>query len=133
MKWKASRSGSRSLRSRLHIALCVERSPGKSVFGAGGQINITCYQQRATIGQRYAGLEPVTPHSARTDPPGFEARHVKPHLPRIALRRSFWLIRHADDRASRRLSLLADALAQGIRAEVARLEALVSASGDAQT
>ncbi|WP_304616516.1 LysR family transcriptional regulator [Paracoccus sp. (in: a-proteobacteria)] len=52
---------------------------------------------------------------------------------RIALRRSFWLIRHADDRASRRLSLLADALAQGIRAEVARLEALVSASGDAQT
>lgn len=52
---------------------------------------------------------------------------------RIALRRSFWLIRHADDRASRRLSLLADALAQGIRAEVARLEALVSGAGDAPT
>ena len=46
---------------------------------------------------------------------------------RIALRRSFWLIRHADDRGSRRLSLL------GIRAEVARLEALVSGAGDAPT
>ncbi|TJZ91551.1 LysR family transcriptional regulator [Paracoccus gahaiensis] len=45
---------------------------------------------------------------------------------RIALRRSFWLIRHADDRASRRLSLLADALAQGIRAEVLRLEGLLA-------
>ncbi|MGP9805609.1 LysR family transcriptional regulator [Paracoccus sp. NSM] len=52
---------------------------------------------------------------------------------RIALRRSFWLIRHADDRASRRLSLLADALAQGIRAEVARLEALVLDAGDTPT
>lgn len=52
---------------------------------------------------------------------------------RIALRRSFWLIRHADDRASRRLSLLADALAHGIRAEVARLETLVAAPEDAQT
>lgn len=41
---------------------------------------------------------------------------------RIALTRSFWLVRHADDRASRRLTLLAEALAQGIRAEVARLE-----------
>lgn len=41
---------------------------------------------------------------------------------RLVLKRSFWLIRHADDRASRRLSLLADLLAQGIRAEVARLE-----------
>ena len=47
---------------------------------------------------------------------------------RIALKRSFWLIRHADDRASRRLSLLADLLAQGLRAEVARLESLLSAS-----
>ena len=41
----------------------------------------------------------------------------------LSLTRSFWLIRHADDRASRRLTLLADLLAQGIRAEVARLEA----------
>ncbi|MBU2959040.1 LysR family transcriptional regulator [Paracoccus sp. 1_MG-2023] len=46
---------------------------------------------------------------------------------RVSLKRSFWLIRHADDRASRRLSLLADAVAQGVRAEVARLEARVSA------
>ncbi|MDO5648240.1 LysR family transcriptional regulator [Paracoccus sp. (in: a-proteobacteria)] len=41
----------------------------------------------------------------------------------IALTRSFWLIRHADDRASRRMTVLADELATGIRAEVARLQA----------
>ncbi|MFN3273122.1 MAG: LysR family transcriptional regulator [Paracoccus sp. (in: a-proteobacteria)] len=45
----------------------------------------------------------------------------------IALRRSFWLIRHADDRNSRRLSLLAEALGGAVRAEVARLEAQLSA------
>ncbi|MDQ7260929.1 LysR family transcriptional regulator [Paracoccus sp. PS-1] len=44
----------------------------------------------------------------------------------ISLTRSFWLIRHADDRRSQRMNRLADALAQGIRAEVARLQALVS-------
>ncbi|UXU74884.1 MULTISPECIES: LysR family transcriptional regulator [unclassified Paracoccus (in: a-proteobacteria)] len=43
----------------------------------------------------------------------------------IALKRSFWLIRHADDRRSQRMTRLAEALAQGLRAEVARLEALV--------
>ncbi|MGZ3215879.1 LysR family transcriptional regulator [Paracoccus sp. T5] len=48
----------------------------------------------------------------------------------IALRRSFWMIRHADDRASRRLTLLAEALARGIRAEVARLEGLLPPAGD---
>lgn len=42
----------------------------------------------------------------------------------IALTRSFWLIRHADDRRSERMNRLAEALAQGIRREVARLEAL---------
>lgn len=47
----------------------------------------------------------------------------------IALRRSFWLIRHADDRRSERMNRLAEALAQGIRAEVARLEALLEAGG----
>lgn len=40
----------------------------------------------------------------------------------IALTRSFWLIRHSDDRASRRLTLLAEELTQGIRREVLRLE-----------
>ena len=44
----------------------------------------------------------------------------------VSLTRSFWLIRHADDRRSQRMNRLADALAQGIRAEVARLQALVS-------
>lgn len=47
---------------------------------------------------------------------------------RIALRRSFWLVRHADDRNSRRLTLLADAVAGAIRAEVVRLEAQLSAT-----
>lgn len=46
---------------------------------------------------------------------------------RISLKRSFWLIRHADDRASRRLTLLADLLAQALRTELARLEALAEA------
>ena len=45
----------------------------------------------------------------------------------IALTRGFWLIRPQDDRRSQRMNRLADALAQGIRAEVARLQALVPA------
>tara|TARA_B100000678_G_C17967609_1_gene405738 strand:+ start:322 stop:570 length:249 start_codon:yes stop_codon:yes gene_type:complete len=49
---------------------------------------------------------------------------------RIALRRSFWLIRHADDRRSRRLTRLAEMLSQGLRAEVARLEARLPADRD---
>lgn len=60
-----------------------------------------------------------------------------PHVPelvmvlpdRIALRRSFWLIRHADDRGSRRMNLLAEMLASGVRAEIARLEALAMRLG----
>ncbi|MFN3292777.1 MAG: LysR family transcriptional regulator, partial [Gemmobacter sp.] len=42
----------------------------------------------------------------------------------IVLTRSFWLIRHADDRRSDRLNRLAEALAAGLRREVARLESL---------
>lgn len=42
----------------------------------------------------------------------------------ISLSRSFWLIRHADDRRSDRLGRLADALARGLRREIARLELL---------
>ncbi len=42
----------------------------------------------------------------------------------IGLTRSFWLIRHGDDRRSERLNRLAEALAAGLRREVARLEAL---------
>lgn len=48
---------------------------------------------------------------------------VRKVLPdQISLSRSFWLLRHADDRASRRLTLLADELGQGVRQEVLRLE-----------
>lgn len=41
----------------------------------------------------------------------------------IGLTRNFWLLRHADDRASRRMTLLADELGREIRQEVALLEA----------
>lgn len=44
----------------------------------------------------------------------------------ISLTRTFWLIRHADDRRSERLTRLAEALGAGLRAEVARLEAMVA-------
>ena len=39
----------------------------------------------------------------------------------ISLTRSFWLIRHADDRRSARMNRLADALMGAVRAEVARV------------
>lgn len=42
----------------------------------------------------------------------------------FALTRTFWLIRHQDDRRSERQNRFAEALAQGVRKEVARLEAL---------
>lgn len=55
-----------------------------------------------------------------------------PHAPELVkllpeqmrLTRAFWLIRHEGDARSVRLSRFADALAQGIRREVQRLEAL---------
>ena len=42
----------------------------------------------------------------------------------FSLSRRFYLIRHADDRRVERLNRFADRLAQGLRREVARLEAL---------
>ena len=42
----------------------------------------------------------------------------------ISLTRSFYLIRHVDDRRSERLNRFAEALGQGLRREVTRLEAL---------
>jgi DNA-binding transcriptional LysR family regulator len=42
---------------------------------------------------------------------------------RVGLTRAFWLIRHADDGRVERLNRLAALLAQGLRREVARLEA----------
>jgi DNA-binding transcriptional LysR family regulator len=42
----------------------------------------------------------------------------------ISLTRAFYLIRHASDRRLERLNRFADALAQGLRREVARLEAM---------
>jgi DNA-binding transcriptional LysR family regulator len=42
----------------------------------------------------------------------------------VHLSRAFYLIRHEDDRRNLRLSRFAEALAQGVRAEVAKLEAI---------
>ena len=42
----------------------------------------------------------------------------------VQLTRAFFLIRHQDDRANAPLNKFADALRRGLRAEVARLEAL---------
>lgn len=47
----------------------------------------------------------------------------------VALTRSFWLIRHADDGRVARLNRFADLLAQGLRREVARLEAYSTQEG----
>lgn len=44
----------------------------------------------------------------------------------INLTRSFWLVRHADDRRSERLNRFAEALGRGMRREVARLEGFAS-------
>lgn len=43
-------------------------------------------------------------------------------LPEVRLARTFWLIRHADDRRVERLSRFARLLAEGLRREIARLE-----------
>jgi DNA-binding transcriptional LysR family regulator len=43
---------------------------------------------------------------------------------KVHLKRAFYLIRHEDDRRNLRLSRFAEALSTGLRAEVARLEAL---------
>lgn len=48
---------------------------------------------------------------------------VKLLSPEIRITRAFWLIRHEGDARSSRLARFADALAQGIRREVQRLEA----------
>lgn len=49
---------------------------------------------------------------------------VKLLTEQISLTRSFYLIRHLDDRRSDRLNRFAEALGQGLRREVARLESL---------
>lgn len=54
-----------------------------------------------------------------------EVQRVLPHA--FGLTRSFWLIRHGDDRRVERLSRFADRLIAGLRREVARLEALATA------
>jgi hypothetical protein len=43
-------------------------------------------------------------------------------LPEVRLTRSFWLLRHADDRKVERLTRFAALLAEGLRQELIRLE-----------
>ncbi|SNX70426.1 LysR family transcriptional regulator [Cereibacter ovatus] len=50
---------------------------------------------------------------------------VLPEL--LSLTRTFWLIRHQDDARTERMTRFADALVQGIRREVARLEGMTRA------
>lgn len=53
------------------------------------------------------------------------APELVPVLPdQIALRRAFYLVRHQSDRNSHRLSRFAAALIEGLRTEIARLEAI---------
>ena len=54
----------------------------------------------------------------------FAPELIRVHRDRISLTRSFWLVRHAADRRSDRLNRFAQALVAGLRAEVARREAL---------
>jgi hypothetical protein len=44
----------------------------------------------------------------------------------LSFTRSFYLVRHAEDRRLDRITRFATALAHGVRAEVVRLEALLS-------
>ncbi|MEC3862540.1 LysR family transcriptional regulator [Mesobacterium sp. TK19101] len=54
------------------------------------------------------------------------APDLVPVLPEtVSLNRSFYLVRHADDRRSDRMNRLIEALSTGLRREVQRLEALV--------
>jgi DNA-binding transcriptional LysR family regulator len=49
----------------------------------------------------------------------------------VSLRRAFYLVRHEDDRRLERMNRVAAALVEGLRAELARLEALVDAAAGA--
>jgi DNA-binding transcriptional LysR family regulator len=50
------------------------------------------------------------------------ARGLVRVLPDFTLTRSFWLVRHATDHGAQRLARFAEALVEGLRAELARLE-----------
>jgi len=86
--------------------------------GAGGarltsnsvSVQMQAIRGRAGIGIVHDFALPFTPDVGRVLTDEF------------SLTRSFWLIRHADDRRSERLNRLADDLAHRLRAEVARLE-----------
>ena len=47
----------------------------------------------------------------------------------VSLTRSFYLVRHADDRRLERMNRFAERLAEGVRTELARLEAATGAQG----
>lgn len=74
-------------------------------------------RQGAGIGVVHDFAIPSAPEVVRVLPEAF------------GLTRSFWLIRHGDDRRVERLSRFADRLIAGLRREVGRLEALAAVQG----
>ncbi|EAR49515.1 Transcriptional regulator, LysR family protein [Oceanicola granulosus HTCC2516] len=76
-------------------------------------VQLQMLRQGGALGIVHDFALPFAPELVRTD------------TDRVSLTRSFYLVRHAADRRSDRLNRLARALADGLRAEVARLEAMV--------
>lgn len=78
-------------------------------------VQINWMRQGAGLGIMHDFAMPVFPDMAKVLPE------------RLSLTRSFYLVRHADDRRLERLNRFAGALIEGLREEVARLEAQADA------
>lgn len=79
-------------------------------------VQLAWLRQGAGVGIVHAFAMPFAPELVRLLPG------------EVALTRSFWLIRHASDARIARLNRFAEALAAGLRREVARLEALAASA-----
>jgi DNA-binding transcriptional LysR family regulator len=75
-------------------------------------VQLNWLRHGAGIGMVHAFAMPYAPELVRVLPA------------EVSLTRAFWLIRHADDRRIDRMNRFADLLAQGLRREVLRLEAM---------
>ncbi|WP_298675042.1 LysR family transcriptional regulator [uncultured Lentibacter sp.] len=75
-------------------------------------VQLNLLRQGGGVGVVHDFALPAAPNLRRVLPESF------------SLKRSFYLIRHEDDRRVGRLTRFAEALSEGLRAEVARLEAL---------
>lgn len=79
-------------------------------------VQLALLRQKAGVGIVHDFALPSAPELARV------------MTQRLSLRRTYYLVRHEADRRSERLSLVAEALATGLKEEIARLEALVAPS-----